>query len=50
MTEKLSPEFVEENKAKIHLDKTLWAMRLIAFLTHKHDVLKAVEKDMEALA
>lgn len=34
---------------KIHLAKTLCAMRWIALLTGKHDVARAVARDMEAM-
>lgn len=34
----------------IHLAKTLFAMRLIALLTDKHDVAQAIEQDMAVLA
>jgi hypothetical protein len=32
---------------QIHLNKTLCAMRWIALFTGKHDVARAIEKDME---
>jgi hypothetical protein len=34
---------------QIHLSKTLCAMRWIALLTGRHDVARAVARDMEAL-
>lgn len=33
--------------ARIHLMKTLCAMRWIALMTGKHDVAKAIERDMK---
>lgn len=36
--------------SRIHLAKTLFAMRLIALLTDKHDVARAIEQDMAVLA
>lgn len=35
------------SEAQIHLSKTLCAMRWIALMTGKHDVARAIEKDME---
>jgi hypothetical protein len=35
--------------AKIHLAKTLCAMRWIALLTGRHDVAKAIERDQASI-